>query len=565
MLSHLIIRNFAIIDHLEIPFHEGFTVITGETGAGKSILIDALHLLLGGRATTDIIRTGTDEAVVEGVFEPTPRTRDAINARLDELGIARCEEQLIVRRLVSRAGRNKVFVNGSVTTVGTLAMLTRGLVDISGQHEHYSLLDAEGHLDLLDDFAGVDRGEMEVAYRRLATLRSEQRTIERDMRERATRIDFLEFQLQEIDAAQLVPGEEERLDEELGRLRHAEKIHDAGKTALYLSYESDASAAQQLSEAAGALARVGQYDPKLAELADLFEAAYMTAEEVARDLRRHLLTIDSDSGRLDGLIARSELIRRLCRKYGSSVAEVLDRAATMRDELHRLRHAEERSDRLGEEIAAAEREALRVGAALHARRLDAAAELETRLERELCDLNMARTRLEFAHRTGRTDDERLSAMSPRGFDQVELLISPNLGEEPKALSRIASGGELSRVMLAMKTVLSERDPVDTYIFDEVDTGIGGATADRVGEKIEAAAAARQVLCITHLPQIASRCDHHYLVEKRHDGERTRSVLRPLSATERVEEVARMLGGDRVTARTLDAARELVGMPQLAVA
>ncbi len=568
MLSHLVIKNFAIIEHLEIPFKDGFTVLTGETGAGKSIIIDALNLLLGGRAMTEVIRTDEDEAVVEGVFELGPRSRERVEAILDERGMETLDGQLMVRRIVSRSGRNKVFVNGSLTTVSALGEMTQGLVDISGQHEHYSLLDPEGHVDILDNFAELDelRAKVAEAYAEVARIRGALRDIRKNVRERANRIDYLSFQLSEIDAANLRVGEEEELKAELDRLRHAEKLQQAGRQALMLLYESDAAAVQQLSEAAGLLARQGAIDAVLGELSDRLEEVQILAEDITRDVRSHLLGINADPSRLDHLIERSEALKRLKRKHGESIEVILENAAEMRAELRQLENAEERGAELRAELADAEHYAFKLSRRLSRARREAARLLEQCLESELGDLNMGATRFVVSFTPERLPSEEAVIgeeadgdirLTARGFDEVEFLISPNLGEEPKPLAKIASGGELSRVMLVMKSALLDRDTVGTYVFDEVDTGIGGSTADMVGLKIQKTATEHQVLCITHLPQIASRCDAHYLVEKSATAGRTQSTIRPLKEDEQVSEIARMLGGSRVTSTTMEAAREMI--------
>ena len=574
MLSHLVIRNFAIIEHLEIPFEEGFTVLTGETGAGKSIIIDALNLLLGGRAMTEVIRTDEDEAVVEGIFEPRGVLLEQINARLKDRGIQPLEQQVMVRRIVSRSGRNKVFVNGSLTTVGALGELTAGLVDISGQHEHYSLLDPDGHVNILDSFAELEElvARVEESHRVMSGVRRELASIHKNVRERANRIDYLAFQLLELEGARLQAHEDEELERELNLLRHAEKLQEAGRSALYLCYEADSSAAQQLGEASALLARVSGLDEEMQGFAERMEEAQIIVEELTRDMRSHVTQIESDPRRLDACIERSELIKKLKRKHGESIEEILGCAASMRAELTDLQNADERGQHLDDALREAERETFKLSRRLSRARREAARLLEQVLESELEDLNMARTRFVVAFTPeelpeedalGHAGEDLLDEESQRlqlgarGFDHVEFLISPNVGEAPKPLAKIASGGELSRVMLVMKSALLDRDTVGTYVFDEVDTGIGGSTADMVGLKIEKTASDHQVLCITHLPQIASRCDQHYLVEKQLINDRTQSIIRPLQEDEQVAEVARMLGGARVTSTTIQVAREMI--------
>lgn len=567
MLSHLIIRNFAIIDFLEIPFYQGSTVLTGETGAGKSIIIDALNLLLGGRASTDVIRSDEEEAVVEAIFSPRPARLSAINARLSEEGIATGKD-LVVRRILTRSGRNKVFVNGSLSTVGTLAELTRGLVDISGQHEHYSLFDVNRHIAMLDSFAHVDElsEKMAARYAEVAAIQRKLATIRQNVRDRLNRIDFLRYQLGEANGINLEPGEDDALQAEMTRLKHAEKITDATYRAADLCYEGNDSAASQLSEAIGLLQQASQWAEPLSELADRLEVARINVAEVARELARHNSELDADPARYDAVVARLELIKRLGRKFGVvGVDMILQHISGLRAELHDLENAEELGGQLELDLKKARRQAFEVAHKLSAARRDAAERLQNRLETELADLNMKNTRfaVSFEPAALAPNFERFDAdpdaptLTATGFDRVEFLIAPNAGEEPRPLARIASGGELSRIMLAFKTVLVERDAIETYVFDEVDTGIGGQTADVVGAKISATAAAHQVLCITHLPQIASRSDHHYLVEKLTQDGRTHSHIRPLDPEQRVEELARMLGGTRVSAKTLDAARDLL--------
>jgi DNA repair protein RecN (Recombination protein N) len=552
MLSHLVIRNFAIIEHLEIAFHRGLTVLTGETGAGKSIVIDALNLLLGGRASTDVIRTSEDEAVVEGIFELGKQHASRVTALLEAEGIAPESHQLLVRRIISRSGRNKVFINGSLASVSTLGLVTRGLVDISGQHEHYSLIDEDRHLEILDNYGGLRRERDQVAsdYDAVRRLLAEKRELENDMRDRLQRIDFLKYQLAEIDQAKLEEGEEARLNEEYLKLKNAEKIGGAVLGAAGHLYENEYSAGAAITESIELLRTVTTFDPSLTETIERLEEAKIIVHDTARELQ-YRDDIDADPHRLDAVQSRLEKLKRLRRKHARDIDELIAYGAEMRDELRRLEGAEERGDELDAELERARGVALESARKLSEKRQKVATRFSKAVEGELAALNMGRTTfvLDF-----QTHDENLG---PRGIDQVTFRIAPNVGEEPKPLAKIASGGELSRIMLAIKSVLADRDDISTYIFDEVDSGISGETADRVGEKIAATAADHQVLCITHLPQIASRGDQHYLIAKTVVKGRTQSTLTPLELEGRVEEIARMLGGARVTPKTLEAARELI--------
>lgn len=558
MLSHLVIRNFAIIHHLEIPFEPGLTVLTGETGAGKSIIVDALNLLLGGRASTDVIRTDEDQAVVEGMFDLAEPAR--VNRLLEQRGIEALEGQVVIRRIVSRSGRNKVFVNGSVTTVSTLSELTGGLVDISGQHEHYSLFDATRHLDVLDAFAdlGDDRAEMDQAWAQVREHRDALAHLRQNVRDRAQRIDFLRFQLDEIEAVAPEPDEDVELRRDLDVLRNAEKIATAANGAVDELYEDADSAVSRIVTASERLRAAGVHDASLSDFADRLGEARIVVEEVARELQGYADDIDDDPRRLDRIQGRLEDLRRLERKHGGDVDAVLAAAEEMRGELDDLENADERTAELEAELDAAEQAAFEVASRLSRKRRAAARIFAEAIESELADLNMARTR--FVVSFGPREEPASVAeveLGPKGFDDVEYLIAPNVGEEPKPLSRIASGGEMSRIMLAIKTVHSDRDAIATYIFDEVDAGIGGETADMVALKLRGTADTHQVLCITHLPQIASRGNQHYRVEKGTAKGRTQSTIRPLDTEERVDEIARMLGGARVTDKTRDAARELL--------
>lgn len=582
MLSHLVIENFAIIERLEIPFRQGFTVFTGETGAGKSIIIDALNLILGGRASTDVIRTDEREATVEGIFEPGETHLERINAALEQQGIE-TDEQVVIRRRLRHNGRNKVFVNGSLSTVSTLREITDGLVDISGQHEHFSLLDADGHVDLIDQFAELDelREEMSRTYGRVRERRRELDQLRADLRDRLNRIDFLEYQLSEIEEVGLDPEEDAQLQEEFQRLKHAEEIGESAQRALQVSYEGDGSAVEQLSIATQHLEEAARHDETLDPLAERLDAARIEAEELALELQDYLREVEVDPQRLDAVVERLETIRRLERKHDVETVEaLLERAEQMRREIEKLRNAEARTEQLEREVAEAEAEAFGVARRLSIERREAAERLQGRIETELGELNMAQTRflVEFAPETlpdadgdieGRLQHEEdepsdgqqslLDALtlSERGFDNVEFLIAPNVGEEPRPLAKIASGGELSRIMLAIKSVLMERDAVETYIFDEVDTGIGGTTADVVGEKVARTAGSHQIVCITHLAQIASRGDHHYHVEKFESDGRTHSTVEHLDDNQRVEEVARMLTGSEESGNARKTAREML--------
>lgn len=561
MLSHLVIRNFAIIDHLEIPFQRGLTVLSGETGAGKSIIIDALNLILGGRASTDVIRTDEDQAVVEACFELNGPNEKRVDAQLEELGIESTPGQLVIRRIVSRNGRNKVFINGCISTVSTLRDVTLGLVDISGQHEHYSLLQADRHLELLDEFGvlGDQVTRMRSDYDDFRALQRELESLQTDVRDRLHRIDFLRYQLEEIDAVGLEPGEEETLKAELNLLKNAERITDASSSANYLIYDAEESAGQQVAAAKEELSKIADCDPRLAELVKRLDDTRFVLEDVSRELATFAREVDDDPRRLDTVIGRLEAIKKLKRKHGYDVEVVLEEAEAMRKELDRLENSEALTEELEQKVLKARQHAYDTAVELSKERRDAALLLAREIEKELKDLGMDRASFEVSFDHPSVPDFEACDLNPAGLDRVEFMVNPNLGEDAKPLARVASGGELSRIMLAIKRVLAIRDSISTYVFDEVDAGIGGSTADMVGQKISETAVDHQVLCITHLPQIASRGDHHYVVAKSNVGGRTQSSIRPLDDKERVEELARMLGGSRATDTTREAAQELLGL------
>jgi len=567
MLQTLRISHFAIIDALEVSFDGGFNVVTGETGAGKSILIDALHLLLGGRAQADLVRTGHDEAAVEGEF--LPLDLPTLQARLDGAGLPTCEEgRLRVRRTVHREGRSRAWVNGGGCTMAQLALVTRGLVDISGQHEHTSLMDPAGHLRLLDLYAGLgpELERYREAFDALAATDRALRALQLNEAERQRRLDYLAFQLEELEKADVKPGEEEQLRAERQRLAGAGKLRDATREAEGLLYSRDTSVGGLAQSAADLVERAAALDPTLAPIAETVRAATTQLVDAARDLGRYARGIHDDPARLEALDDRLELLRKLLRKHGGDLAQLLARQAEMQAERARLEGHEDALAEAEQARAAALAQARTLAQGLSQKRRAAARLFEQAVVERLADLEMKKTifRLHFgAHAAGAEEsigDDALR-LTREGQDAMEFLLSPNPGEEPRPLARIASGGELSRVMLAVKRVLAQRDPVETYIFDEVDAGIGGATGEVVGRLIHEVSRQRQVLCITHLPQIAAWGGSHYTVAKSVREGRTHSTVQPTEGAEgRERELARMLSG-HITPASLAHARELLDKPR----
>lgn len=565
MLSSLTIKDFAIIDRVTLELGPGLTVITGETGAGKSILIDALNLVLGGRASAEVIRTGADAATVEALFELDEAASQELRARLAAAGVddAETAAQLVVRRVVSRSGRHRVYLNDALVTLSTLAEVAGGLVDISGQHEHYSLLRPEFHLELLDRMGGLagERAAVATAHGVVADLDDQLARLREAAQKRGEREGYLSFQLQELTAANLQdPAEEDTLEQERIVLRNAEKLRGTARQAENALYAGDGAATEGLARAARAIRELAALDPSLGPVADDLETASALAEDSARALSAYARRVHADPERLEQIEERLALFAKLRRKHGATLAEIIARRDAIATELALVAGAEESAAQLETARDKAAVALAHAARALTEARRKAAASLCKSIQAELADLGMGRAVLEVrltplgAGAGLRADGRHVSA---RGAEKVEFLMSANPGEAPGPLSRIASGGELSRFMLAVKRVIAARDPVGTYVFDEVDSGVGGPTAEAIGRKLGEVSAERQALCITHLPQIAAFGRTHLHVEKHVEDGRTVSKVRLLEGDDRVHEVARMLGGTKVGEATLRLAREML--------
>ena len=563
MLRELSIRNLAVVEEAVVPFAAGLNVLTGETGAGKSIVVDALLLITGARAQPDWIRTGADTALVEAVFEIDPA--GPVAALLDEAGHHPGDGQLVVKRELARSGRHRAFVNDGAATVGLLERLGELLVELHGQHEHQRLMEPARQLLLLDRFAEADDRRARVAglVRTWEEARAALARLQGEMREGARQEDLYRFQLTEIDDLRLRDGEEEELRAERSRLQHAERIVAGLQETVGLLYEEPQSATARLSRAATLLRDLSRYEPDAAAPIEAIEGAQAYLEDVvgrARALRDRAVF---DPDRLEQIDARLDAIVKLKRKYGDSVAAILAHRQEVAAALDRItRHdaiAEEMERAVAEAAAGAGTEA----AALSAARTRAAERLERLVQKEIRGLGMEHGRFRVALRREPAAAGELAAgpegwrVGPRGAESVELLLSANPGEDLRPLAKVVSGGELSRVMLAAKTVLAAADDVPILVFDEVDAGIGGRVADVVGQKLAASAAGRQVLCVTHLAPIAAYAGQHLLVEKRVARGATRTTVTRLPAAARVDELARMLGGERVTEASRRHARELL--------
>lgn len=557
MLTDLIISNFAIIDRLHVTFGPGFNILTGETGAGKSIIIDAVGLLLGDRARPDLIRTGEETATVEAVVDISLQLE--LRRELADAGFEEGDE-MVIKRVVSRSGKNRIYLNGSLATLAQLQGWAGRLMNIYGQHEHQSLQRADTHLSLLDRFAGLE--EILETYRRhyleARQLTERLRELEEAERERQQRLDLLTYQSREIAEARLTIGEDEELAAERLRLQNAERLAAAARGGYDILYGEEGAVTERLESVAVDLEVVAAVEPLLGRLGETIRTSLYALEDVAMQLRDYAGTIAFEPGRQDEVEERLALFARLKRKYASTLEEILEYQRAVDREVEDLSDLETARAGVRKNLDAVRGKLEESGADLSRLRREGAQELRHKVEAELKDLAMPRARFEV----------RLTPLSEpgsRGLDQGEFFLAPNPGEEPKPLARIASGGELSRIMLALKRAAPEGDSVSTLIFDEVDAGIGGVAATAVGEKLRGAAAGRQVLCITHLPQVAAFADRHYRVEKREEDGRTATVLTILEGEERTREMARMLGGARVTERTLEHARELIDLSSHTIA
>lgn len=560
MLVELRVENYAVIDHVVVEFGTGLNLLTGETGAGKSILIDALALLMGDKASPEMIRHGAERAVVSCVFHTDGRQIDRI---LDENGLESASEQLILKREI--AVKSRVWINNQPATVAVLKQLAPELVSIHAQNETVLAFDPPARLKLLDVFAAISLDSLAEKYRKWRELRVRIEELERSEQDRLRLVDLWSFQKSEIDAAKLESGEDQRLETERRVLMNAEKLYSAAMSAYDLLYESSNSALTTLRNAARQLEELARYDSKFSESIKLLESARADIEDVSATARDYADRIDASPERLAEVEDRLATIDRLKRKYGSSVEEITAFSEDLAQKLSEIENREEILRNLRKQLAAAADDYLVEAQSISRTRASAARKLEQLAEAEINELAMkARFRVEVQSSQDETN------WSPSGLDSVAYLIATNTGEPLNPIEKIASGGELSRVMLALKaSVESGRTKTNgngkpklpaserTLVFDEIDTGIGGRAAEAVGSKLKALGAHNQVLCVTHLPQIASFADHHLLIEKHETGGRTRTTIRQLDAKERREEIARMLSGAKLTDASLKHAEQML--------
>ena len=563
MLRELSIKNFAIIDDLSVRFEKGLTVLTGETGAGKSIIINAVNLILGGRASPELIRSSEETAELEALFEvppETPATRAAQEQGFD------LTEGLLVRRVINRNGRHRVYINGRLATMQMLSSINEHFASISGQHAHQSLLKPEHHLLVLDQFGGLSelRSNVSRCYQDMLPLISRRDTLKRQLTEQSERRELLEFQCREIDQNRIVPQEDDDLEQERQRLKHAGRLYEAAGRCVERLYGEHGAVLEHLTEVGRELQTLSRIDQALTPMAERVESASFELEDIANELRGYLQNIIFDSDRLEAVELRIDLLQRLKRKYGGSLESVLAHGKEAEEELKRISFLPDRIAEVEEKLDQLYVKICKMCRELSKKRKKAAERLSARVQQELVSLGMSGTRFEVRFKPSPVDESGdphffldNSGIEATGIDRVDFLVAPNVGEDLKPLIQVASGGELSRIILALKAILATRESVETLIFDEVDAGIGGGVAEVVGRKLQTLSRFHQVICITHLPQMAQFGKHHFKISKRIYRGRTRTTITPLHEEARVKELARMLGGVKITKKTLDHAREMM--------
>lgn len=562
MLLELRIKNFVIIDSLTVSFTGGLNILTGETGAGKSILIDAISGILGEKVTTDMIRTGFDRASLEATFDVS--NMKEIKTLLDESGISADDDNLIIQREFFANGKGRCFANAAQIPLNKLKEISEYLIDIHGQNEHQNIVNIAKHRELLDSFGSLsnDVAKVKDVHERLSSIRNRISSFQIDEKEKARRIEFNTFSIKEIDSAKLKTGEEDELRSEANLLQNAEKLFTEINASTDL-ISGEAGVIRNLKKAESSLAKICDIDQNLSSILDAIREALYSLEDSSSTLRDYRNGIDFSPERINIVEERLNLIQGLKKKYGDSVEEILAYAEKARQELESITSGDELLENLKSDEKKIVAEAKTIALALSEKRKAAAKKLEELVMKELNDLGMSGTvfKISIKRETSpdgdiESDDKRY-ILYPHGLDRIEFMLSANEGEDLRQLRKVASGGEMSRIMLAIKNVIQSADIVDTLIFDEVDTGISGRTAEIVGKKLKNLSRDRQVLLITHLPQIASMSDSHYLVQKGKNEGRVTTIVKNLNDREKVREVARMLAGEEVTELSLKHAEEMI--------
>ncbi len=548
MLLNVHVKDLALIEDVDVCFDEGLNVLTGETGAGKSIIIGSIGVALGAKAGKDLIRQGAEFALVELVFQVD--SQETLS-KLKALDVDVEDGQIIISRKISN-GKSLIKINGQTITASALKEISSLLIDVHGQRDYESLVHTQKHLDILDSFAGEDivklKEETALLYKEYKSLESKLLDFSKDEEQRAKDLSFYEFQYKEICDAELVLGEDEELEEEFKKMTHGQKIAEA-LGAAYQAVASDEGAATMVGVALRELAQISSYDSKLTDMYDTLSSIDALCYDISKEMSSYMDKWDFDEERVDYVSKRLDIINKLKLKYGKTIKDILDKGKWLEEQLDALTNYEEAKKTIEKELSLALEKLEKVSLELSNKRKKAALTLEKDITKALIDLNFLEVKF-------KADFVRSKDYTAKGIDVMEFMISTNPGEDIKSLAKIASGGELSRIMLGLKAILAKKDAVDTLIFDEIDTGISGKTAGMVADKMSAISLEHQVICITHLPQIASHGDNHYLIEKQVKDNHTFTDIRKLNNDESVNELARMLGGTVITEAALDNAREL---------
>lgn len=565
MLQELSIKNFAIIDDLQISFSDGLTILSGETGAGKSIIINAVNLLLGSRATAKLIRSGYQTAELEALFKIE---KGGVIAEIMEENGYECKEGLLIRRIISRQDRHRIYINGHLSTIQLLNLFTENLASISGQHAHQGLLREDRQLSIIDQFGGLVllRDEVYRVFHEIVPMIRKLNDLKQKKERQKEHRQLLEFQQTEIRQAAITPGEDIALEQERNRLKNSEELFQAVQSSIEILYDAPGAAVEDLLTVKKDLEKAAHMDSILQSTVEGIADAAFRLEDIAEELRNYLKKIQIDENHMDTVEARLDNLAKLKRKYGGSLESVMYRLESIDKELSSIDNLSEHIADSEKKLSELHRTLVDLSTELSGKRKKTAASLAKKVVKELASLKMPKTKFEISFQTLPPDKKTdayltvgKNAVNETGIDQITFLIAPNVGEPLKPLSGIISGGELSRVVLALKAILAKTDSVETIVFDEVDAGIGGGVAEVVGKKLSALARHHQIICISHLPQIAKFADHHFMISKQVIKGRTKTTIKRLRESERIKEIARMLGGEDITRATLDHAREMLGI------
>ncbi len=569
MLFQLNIKNMALIKELNIEFEEKLNVLTGETGAGKSIIIEAIDIILGGHTASDLIRDGEDSLVVEGLFLLTPQEKELINNLSLDMEIVNQEGDLLIRREINQKGRNKCWINQKLVNLSLLQNIGNILVDLHGQHNHQSLLDSSRHIDLMDDLGGEEitkyREELSNIYRIWRDKKKKLFLLIKDREENLKRIGYLKFQLEEIDKATLVKGEDKVLEEEEMVLRNAERIIETMEKANFILYEGGSeqtSVRDSLSEVTTDIREISSLDRRIEKIRENLKEAGYQLEDIVNEIVKYKDEIELDSQKLKEVEGRLNMINGLKSKYAPTIEEILQYRQKISRELEEIDYSEDKLKKFKEEIDSLENNISLTSRHLNVNRRKIAEDFEKKVVKELEELSMKKCQFKvsiknYEDKNGIKIDDKKYKISPKGIDDIEFMISPNLGERIRPLARIVSGGEVSRIMLALKSILSEVDQVPTLIFDEIDSGVGARLGEVIAQKLRNLSGKRQVICVTHLPQIACRAARHFYIEKYIYNNQTGIKLKEMRGEERVKEIARMLDGNQMSKITIQHAEKML--------